>query len=233
MFREEDIQSALRLIHCPSLSTAKQLQLIQHFASFAKILESDTTELASLGLKREQIDFIVRPEEKSLQRDLAWLKGESHHLISILDAEYPALLKQIADPPAFLFVNGNVRILDQIQVAIVGSRRPSSYGKRMAEEISVKLSNLGIVITSGLALGIDGHAQASVVKAGNNTVAVLGNGVDNIYPVSHQALAHSIVEAGAIISEFATGTPPLPFHFPRRNRIISGLSVATVVVEGC
>lgn len=152
--------------------------------------------------------------------------------ISLNDSKYPLLLSKISDPPSFLFYEGELPKKDDILIAIVGSRACSAYGRQVAYELSFNLAKEGIVIVSGLALGIDSIAHQAALDAKGRTVAVLGCGLDIIYPSSHQKLAKEIIKKeGAIVSEFSPGTPPLPHHFPLRNRIISGISVATVVVE--
>jgi DNA processing protein len=147
------------------------------------------------------------------------------------DPRYPALLTLIPDPPFVLWVRGECAVLGQPAVALVGSRGPSPYGVEAATELAFALARTGAVIVSGLARGIDSAAHRGALQAGGTTVAVLGSGPDVIYPSEHAALADSIAHAGAVISELAPGTPPRAIHFPARNRIISGLSLAVVVVE--
>ncbi|NHZ69869.1 MAG: DNA-protecting protein DprA, partial [Thermotogales bacterium] len=152
-------------------------------------------------------------------------------LLTCLDPGYPALLKEIPDPPALLFVHGDPDYLNQPQLAVVGSRNPSHDGAALAREFSAHLASSGLTITSGLATGIDGAAHQGALQAGGGTVAVTGTGLDRVYPAKHRQLAHQIAENGALVSEFPPGTLPLPENFPRRNRIISGLSLGTLVVE--
>lgn len=146
-------------------------------------------------------------------------------------SRYPAALAMIPDPPAALFVRGDVGVLGALQVAVVGARSASRRGLADAAWIAAELAAHGFVVSSGLALGIDGAAHAAAMDAGGATVAVLGSGLDRVHPRRHLALARRVAEQGALVSEFAPGTPPAPHHFPRRNRIISGLSVGVVVVE--
>jgi DNA processing protein len=147
------------------------------------------------------------------------------------DADYPVALTTIADPPAVLWLCGRVDALLVPSVAIVGSRAASPYGLSVAEQLASDLATSGVAIVSGLARGVDSAAHRGAVAAGGVTIAVLGSGVDVIYPPEHASLAREIAKQGAVISEFAPGTPPLPMFFPRRNRIISGLSRAVVVIE--
>uniref|UniRef100_A0A7V3J8W6 DNA-protecting protein DprA n=1 Tax=candidate division CPR3 bacterium TaxID=2268181 RepID=A0A7V3J8W6_UNCC3 len=148
------------------------------------------------------------------------------------DANYPFLLSKIFDPPSFLYYEGELPKEDEVLVAVVGSRACTPYGRQVAEEISYNLAKEGITIVSGLALGIDSVAHRAALTAKGKTIAVLGSGLDVIYPSSHMKLAKEIIEnGGALISEFSPGTPPLPHHFPLRNRIISGISQGIIVVE--
>lgn len=164
---------------------------------------------------------------------LTWAaQSEQHHLLAPKDPQYPALLQEITDPPPMLYVYGNLDVLNQHQIAIVGSRRPTPAGLEIAQELATALSERGWVITSGLARGIDGAAHRGALKANKPTIAVMGTGPDVIYPHQHCQLAHAIVQGGgALLTEFPIGMQPLPHHFPRRNRIISGLSRGTLVVE--
>jgi DNA processing protein len=152
-------------------------------------------------------------------------------LVPFADANYPRLLREISDPPPLLYVKGNVDCLQRTSVAIVGSRAASSYGKRISFSLAGELARAGIVVTSGLALGIDGNAHAGCLEGHGATIAVLGCGVDVIYPRSHVALYKKVEEYGALVSEYPMGTRPDGFRFPARNRIISGLSRGIIVVE--
>jgi DNA processing protein len=151
-------------------------------------------------------------------------------LLPLSDPLYPPLLRQIPDPPFALFVRGDATLLSEPQLAMVGSRNPSVEGRRNAEEFAEYLAKCGLVIVSGMALGIDAASHRGALKDGK-TVAVWGTGLDKTYPPRNRELAEEIIAKGAVVSEFPPGTPPLPMHFPRRNRIISGLSVGTLVVE--
>lgn len=163
--------------------------------------------------------------------DVAWLRQPDCHLVTWLDADYPALLREIADPPMVLYVHGDRATLAHPQIAIVGSRNPTSAGKVNAQAFACALARAGLAITSGLALGIDGAAHQGALDAGGVTIAVAGTGLDRVYPPRHRALAHAIVARGALVSEFPLGTPPRAEHFPVRNRLISGLSLGVLVIE--
>ncbi len=175
-------------------------------------------------------------QDKDIQRDLAKalksIEQQQQQVITLHDSRYPLLLKEIPDAPPLLFCRGEVSQLSWPQVAMVGSRRPSQNGLKLAEQFATELSQRGIAITSGLALGIDGAAHYATVKAKGITLAVLGTGLSEVYPKQHQTLAEQIVaNDGVLISEFLPHTPPINYHFPRRNRIISGLSLGVLVVE--
>jgi DNA processing protein len=147
------------------------------------------------------------------------------------DAEYPALLREIPDAPECLYVRGALARGDALAVAVVGSRRATPYGLGLAENLGAELASRGITVVSGLARGIDGAAHRGALRGGGRTIAVLGSGVDVVYPPEHRRLAAEIVASGALVSPFAPGTPPMPYHFPLRNRLIAGMALGVVVVE--
>jgi DNA processing protein len=171
--------------------------------------------------------------QQQAEKTAQWLaQSQHHHVVRFDDAHYPPLLKQIPDPPAALYVRGDVSILQRRQMAIVGSRKPTPAGVEAAQQFARELTQQGWLVVSGLAQGIDGAAHGAVVGLGEPTVAVMGTGIDRIYPHRHQRLAEAIVEkGGALVTEFEVGMPPIAHHFPRRNRIISGLSRGTLVIE--
>jgi DNA processing protein len=218
----------LLLIRAPRLGTAGALRLLQHCGSAAGCFTSDLPP--DLDLKPETRAWLKTPDPAAAEQDFAWMQKTDTRLLSLTDAEYPPLLKQIADPPIALFVRGDASLLSEPQLAMVGSRNPSVEGRRNAEEFAEYLARCGLVITSGMALGIDAASHKGALKGGK-TVAVWGTGLDKAYPPRNRELAEEIIAKGAVVSEFPPGTPPLPMHFPRRNRIISGLSVGTLVVE--
>ncbi len=167
-----------------------------------------------------------------LQAACAWLDGgPDRHVLTLGDPAYPAQLLQTADPPLLLYVQGHMAVLGRSAVAVVGSRRPTVQGSDNARAFAAALSQQGLVVISGLALGIDAAAHEGALSSATPTVAVVGTGLDRVYPARHRDLAHRIAEHGAVVSEFAPGTPPLPENFPLRNRIIAGLSLGTLVVE--
>ena len=161
-----------------------------------------------------------------------WLQGHAHRcVITLGDPDYPQRLLQTADPPLLLYVQGRLDLLGADSVAVVGSRQPTPQGASNARLLARQLSERGITVVSGLAQGIDGAAHDGALEGPGSTVAVVGTGLDIVYPSRHKALARRIAEQGVLVSEYAPGTPPLPEHFPQRNRIIAGLSLGTLVVE--
>jgi DNA protecting protein DprA len=168
----------------------------------------------------ERIEDLTVPDERAVERRLARA-----------DARYPAALREMPDAPATLYVCGRLLETDALAVAIVGSRRATFYGLDVAETLAADLAARGVTIVSGLARGIDAAAHRGALRVGGRTIAVLGSGADVIYPAEHRRLAAEIAERGAVLSQFAPGTPPLPQNFPARNRVIAALSLAVVVVE--
>ena len=184
-----------------------------------------------MGLQETSLKAIRNPDWKTVEEDLSWLARPGNQVLSIHDPAYPPQLKEIHDPPPLLFIRGNPEILSFPQIAIVGSRNPSSLGGKTAEDFATTLVSYGYTITSGLALGIDAASHIGTLKAGGYTIAVAGTGLDRVYPARNKELATKIIESGAMISEFPPGTTAKANHFPRRNRIISGLSIGLLVVE--
>ncbi len=206
------------------------LNLLQQHTPEQLYAES-TAALSALGLKSAIIQAIKNPDWQSIAYDLEWLALENNGVITFNDAHYPSQLKEISDPPPLLFVRGNPELLALPQIAIVGSRNPSSVGMETAFNFAKQLSQYGFVITSGLALGIDGASHRGALAVEGYTIAVAGTGLDRVYPARHKDLAIEIVETGLMVSEFPPGTIAKSNHFPRRNRIISGLCQGLLVVE--
>ncbi|MEX1236732.1 MAG: DNA-processing protein DprA [Pseudomonadales bacterium] len=175
--------------------------------------------------------FAEKPAQRLLDRDMAWLDVPNHHLLQLGDVAYPSLLATIHDPPPVLFADGDIGLLANDQLAIVGSRKLSMSGRKTATRMAAGLSSAGLTITSGLALGIDAAAHRGALQANGPTIAVLGCGCDLDYPPSNRALAADIRSSGLVVSEFALGSRADPYHFPQRNRIVTGMSLGTLVVE--
>ncbi len=182
-------------------------------------------------MSEETAAAISRPDEKRIESDLKWLSHPNHHLLCWDDDSYPALLRRIKGPPAALFIDGDPGCLWQPQIAVIGSRNPTSGGLEHARDFAATLARQGMTITSGLASGIDSAAHTAAMDVGAVTIAVNGTGLDKVYPASSQAVAERIRTQGAMISELPLGSPPKRQHFPSRNRIISGLSLAVLVIE--
>ena len=230
-----DVSAAYRdwliLLYAPGLGPRTYQEILSTHASPGRFLAAGPSAWQRTGLDAAACAALAHPDATRLARDLEWLSGPDNHLITLLDPRYPRLLREISDPPPLLFVHGNPGLLAEPQLAIVGSRNPSADGEQNAREFSRHLAAAGLAITSGLALGIDAAAHRGALDVAGSTLAVTGTGLDRVYPASHRDLAHAIAEGGALVSEFPPGTPPLPENFPRRNRLISGLSLGVLVVE--
>lgn len=219
------------LLAVPGLSGPKVCQWLESFSA-DELVRLPAIELARLGLTSGQITALGKISPQTLAVAERWLdQSEQHHLLLYSDPLYPELLRQSKYPPYRLFVKGNLALLDQAQIAMVGSRHPTATAKQIAKQFASELTQLGLVITSGLAQGIDGCAHQGALAVGGKTVAVLGSGLQHIYPKQHLALASQIADEGALVSEYWPDSPPKAEHFPQRNRIVVGLSLGTLVVE--
>lgn len=188
--------------------------------------------LSALGFSAKQVERFFSFTSAEMDAANSWLLDPENTLLLADSPDYPEPLRAIRDYPAVLCVRGNTQLLSSLQLAVVGSRQHSLYGERWGRYFCEALASLGLTITSGLALGIDGVAHRGALQAGGKTVAVLGSGLQHIYPHRHRALAENIVAGGgALVSEFPLAATPTPYNFPRRNRIISGLSLGVLVVE--
>ena len=221
----------LTLRHAPGVGIITFHRLLKTFATPTQAIHAPSSQLQDNGLTAAAVEALQRPDQAMLERDLEWAQQPDNHILTYHDAEYPALLRQLADPPPLLYVHGQVELLNEPQLAMVGSRNPTRSGQQTATDFARHLGAAGLVVTSGLALGIDAASHQGALDAAAGTIAVTGTGLDRIYPAAHRDLAHAIGAAGALVSEFPVGTPPLAENFPRRNRIISGLSLGTLVVE--
>jgi DNA processing protein len=222
----------LALLRAPGVGPRKFRRLVEWFGSPAAVLSQSRNSLLAFGQSDASADWLAAPDWQSVERDLEWLRTPGNRCLTFQDREYPRLLHEITDPPPVLFLRGEAGVLNQRQLAVVGSRNPSTEGSKLARDFSANLVHCGFAITSGLALGIDAASHRGALDAGGFTVAVAGTGLDQVYPARHRDLAEEIIaKGGALISEFPTGTPPQPANFPKRNRIISGLSLGTLVVE--
>lgn len=206
--------------------------LLKYFGDAKSAWEGNRSELRAAGLSPKLVEAVHQVRSSNLL-EAAWEQIESQEicLVTWEDQAYPRHLKEIDQPPPVLFVKGELQTEDEWAVAIVGTRRVTGYGRQVAEEIARVLAQNQVTIVSGLARGVDAIAHQAALQAGGRSIAVLGSGVDVIYPSEHRRLAHRLVETGALISDYPPGTPPEAGNFPPRNRIISGLSLAVIVIE--
>jgi len=214
------------------IGAVRMQALIQHFGDLEIAWKASAADLVEAGLGRKVIERVIQARAE-VDLIKLWEKIESQgiKILTWQDESYPGQLKEIDQPPPVLYIRGEYLPDDLFAVAIVGTRRVTAYGRQITEEMSSFLAANGITVISGLARGVDAIAHQSTLKAGGRTIAVLGSGVDKIYPPEHRGLAEQMMERGAIISDYALGTPPDASNFPPRNRIISGLSLAVVVIE--
>lgn len=229
---EHYLSAWLTLALTPRLG-AKSLSRLSTLDTIERIVCYDSCALEELGFSRKQIDYIKRIAPREVEKCLKWQDHSTeHHILVPEDSDYPSLLRQIDSPPPTLFVKGAVETIELPQIAMVGSRNASREALQSAFSFAKDFVEQGLVVTSGLALGIDGFAHDGALKGGGKTVAVLGSGLEQVYPSRHKALSQRIVEqGGALVSEFLPQAKARSNHFPRRNRIISGLSTGVLVVE--
>jgi len=221
----------LGLIRVSGIGAKSARLLVDHFKSPDAVFSASAASLQKLGVSSKVVSALHQFDWRVIEPDLQWLEQDGHHVITFHDECFPDLLKEIPDFPVLLYVQGDSSLLSSPQLGMVGSRNPSSSGRASAFQFAQFLAQSGFTITSGLAHGVDGASHEGALKATGKTVAVLGTSLDYIYPKAHKKLAETILVQGVLVSEFPMGTPPLPKHFPRRNRIISGLSVGVLVVE--
>ncbi len=214
------------------IGAVRMQALVAYFGNLESAWCANAVNLAEAGLGRRLIERVVQARD-TVNLDQVWDKIESQGITVLTwqDESYPSHLKEIDQPPPVLYIRGEYLPDDIFAVAIVGTRRITPYGRQITEEIAAFLAANGITVISGLARGVDSVAHQTALKAGGRTIAVLGSGVDKIYPPEHRGLAEQMMQRGAIVSDYAPGTPPDASNFPPRNRIISGLSLAVVVVE--
>ena len=224
-------QRRLAAVARAGLSAEQLAQMAARFPGLVLSGGRDAGELGSLGLTTRAARMLASPDEAGLDSDLRWLQATGARLLAATDPAYPPLLRQSPDAPAVLYVLGDVALLAEAQLAMVGSRNPTAGGRDTASRFAAWFARAGLGITSGLALGIDTACHEGALQAGGFTIAVLGCGLDRCYPPENRRLFDRIVEGGAVLSEFPPGTPAAREHFPQRNRIIAGLTAGTLVVE--
>ena len=228
-----DSARLLQLCSIPKIGSQRIRRLLQYFGAPDKVLSASVRQLVQVGGIDQSLAAQIRKggDPKFVSMQIQRMERANTSIISYWDESYPVRLKKIADPPIILFLKGKRDVLGNQCIAIVGTRIPSTFGRIMTERLTSELVNKNAAIVSGLARGVDTVAHKAVVQMGGATIAVLGSGVDQIYPAENKGLSDKICEQGAVISEFPMGAKPDAPHFPRRNRIISGLSLGTVVVE--
>ena len=234
MTRPDDLAAWLRLVRTPGVGRDNARRLLAACGTPEGVFAARPATLNELVGTVRAAALAAPPEghDAQLAASEAWLDADAtHHVITLADAAYPALLLETADPPLMLYAQGRLELLGAPALAVVGSRNPSAQGLDNARAFAEHLSRAGLTIVSGMALGIDGAAHEGGLAGRGSTVAVVGTGLDRIYPARHKALAHRIANAGLMLSEFDLGMPPLAENFPQRNRLIAGLSRGTLVVE--
>lgn len=222
----------LTISHWSKISYQRLMRLMQAFPSTKDFFEATTDEWLEAGATKADIAIFKTRDDARVEKNLAWAQGSNQTILTLDDVRYPSLLKEMTDPPLVLYVRGSVACLQQPQVALVGSRQASSYGKDNAFHFAQALAAQGYAVTSGLARGIDAAAHEGALQRNGVSIGVIGSGFNHFYPKAHLALAEQMIDAGgAVLSEFSINAAPEPRNFPRRNRIIAGLSLGVLVVE--
>ncbi|MCX7564482.1 DNA-processing protein DprA [Xanthomonadaceae bacterium XH05] len=221
----------LRVVRSPGLGGVRIRQLLERFGSIQAVAGASGAQLKAAGVPAAAVDWLANPDRVALAGDHAWLDQSGHHLLTCDSDDFPVLLQRAPRAPAALFVDGDPQWLWFAQIAIVGSRNPTDGGIANARDFSRTLARSGLIVTSGLADGIDAAAHHAALDAGKPTIAVIATGPDIVYPARNRALAQAIAGHGAVVSEYPPGTPAQREHFPMRNRIIASLALGTLVVE--
>ena len=230
----DELAAWLRLVETPQVGRDTARRLLAAFGSPQAVFDASAAARRRVVAPAAADALGAPPDTFAAQLDLTrrWLGGDAGRaLLALGDPRYPALLLEAADPPLLLYLHGRAELLGRPAVAIVGSRSPTPQGAENARAFAAHLSRAGIAVVSGLAQGIDGAAHEGALDGRGGTIAVVGTGLDRVYPKAHLALARRIAAEGLVLSEYALGTPPLPAHFPQRNRLIAGLAHGTLVVE--
>jgi DNA processing protein len=236
----DELRAWLRLVLTPGVGPTLARRLLAALGSPQAVWQASEAALQD-WLKPREIKAVLAPPPAAIDEQLAWCErwlaepaapGGERALITLADARYPtSLLQEVADPPVLLWAMGRLNLLQAPALAVVGSRHPTPQGQDNARAFAQALSEAGLTIVSGLADGVDGLAHEGALMGPGSTIAVVGTGLDRVYPAKHQALAHRIAQEGLLISEFSLGTPSIPHNFPKRNRIVAGLTRGTLVVE--
>ncbi|NBC48196.1 MAG: DNA-protecting protein DprA [Gammaproteobacteria bacterium] len=227
---DAELRAWLALLLAPGLGPRRITKLLHAFGGPQSACEASTQALTAVGLSETMITALRNPDAVTLEAALAWAEHEDATVLTRTDPRYPSRLAEVPTAPPVLFVRGEAGLLQEPQLAVVGSRNPTPGGVQTTKAFASHLAGLGLVITSGMASGIDSAAHQGALETGR-TIAVLGTGPDRVYPAVNRELARRIAAEGALVSEFPPGTGPQPSHFPRRNLTISGLSLGTLVTE--
>ncbi len=227
----ESLSSWLRLTLIPGIGGETQRKLLAAFGLPEAVFSSSRSALRDLIGDRLTRLLLDTGNEEAVASACSWSKGQDQYIITLADPDYPQALLEIPDPPTLIYVRGRLELLNRQALAIVGSRNPTPQGTLNAERFASALSDVGLVIASGLALGIDAAAHRGALASTGDTIALIGTGIDRIYPARNRELALEIGARGTIVSEFPIGTPVSSANFPRRNRLISGISRGVLVVE--
>ena len=231
MMQNPGLRAWLTLCLAPGLGGATLRRLLKEFGLPQAVLAADRRALAKVAGEEAAAALKSQHDTAAVERTLTWAAEPGRHIITLADAHYPRALLEIGDPPALLYAHGNLALLGNPALAVVGSRNATAQGLRNAEAFARSFSAAGLTIVSGLALGIDAAAHRGGLAAQGSTVAVLGTGIDVVYPSGNKALFASIATGGLLLSEYPLGTPSIGRNFPRRNRLISGLARGCLVVE--
>jgi DNA processing protein len=236
MLERDELAAWLRLVEAPGVGRESARRLLARHGSPEAVLGASKQALSE-SLTSAQVDALKQTApafDALLDTTLAWLggaSGEARHVVPLGDAAYPAAWLETADPPLLVYAIGRLGLLQSPSLAIVGSRNPTPQGAENARSFAAAMSRAGLTVVSGLALGVDGAAHAGALEGPGSTVAIVGTGLDRVYPKRHLTLAHRIAREGLLLSEYPLGMPPLAENFPRRNRLIAGLARGTLVVE--
>lgn len=228
---QPEVKYWVALLRAPGIGPTMARKLVDYFGGCEAIFQVDRQRLQALGCKAPAIDWFREPDWALCEPDLQWLAQPDNHFVTCQEAAWPERLHNVPDAPVALYAMGDVDLLKLPQLAIVGSRNPTESGRKAALEFGRHLAKQGMVVTSGMALGVDAAAHEGALAANGFTIAVCGTGLDRVYPKRNHALAKDIAAKGLLLSEFTIGTPVMAHNFPKRNRIISGLSLGTLVVE--
>ncbi len=226
-----EIEAWLVVSQAPGIGVIKFHNILSQIGRPEYIIKAQENELKKAGLDEKTIHFLKNPPPNKISPNLKWMEKPHHTIRTFHCQQYPEGIRELKDAPPLLYIKGNEELLKEPQIAVVGSRQPTSGGQANAKEFAQNLAKAGLLINSGMALGIDTIAHETALASGSTTVAVIATGPDKIYPAKNKHLAERIAEQGVLVSEFPVGTTPVRANFPRRNRLISGLSLGVVVIE--